>query len=367
MPSEVKVSRPTERPPNVNFTAGTDGSRYGEFNPLENPDWDTILSNCSNASFFFTSAWARVLCESYSFRPRYLVFPSGVPYVFPWMEIRSLLTGTRGVSLPFTDSCSLEGVSPSAFSCALTEVLRQGTNRRWKYWELRGGAEILPEIPPSTEFLTHRLQLDHTEARMFSRFCSTARTAARKAEGAGIQVEISREMAAVKIFYDLLCRTRKRHGSPPQPFLFFENLHRHILEKKLGFIALARRGDVPAAGIFFLHRGKEAIYKFAASDERLQHLRAGNLALWRGIQYLIQRGAERLDFGRTSLSNTGLQRFKRAWGTEEKRLGYIRYDFRAKDYTTFDDESTRWHTLVFRHVSPVVGKLISRFLYRHAA
>ena len=337
------------------------------FDPLTNPAWDEVLATCSNRSFFYSSAWARALNDTYGYHPYYFIDRQSTNFAFPWMEIRSWLTGSRGVSLPFTDLCATDGIAPFAFQRSLQYITRLSAQRRWKYWEYRGGADILTNTVPSTLFFNHQLKLQRGDDDVFARFQSTTRTAIRKAESAGVQVEITRDIGAVKIFYELLCQTRRRHGTPPQPFAFFANLHRHVLQQDHGFIALARKNDQPAAGIFFLQHGPTAIYKYAASDDRLQQFRASNLVLWRGIQHLIQRGVSLLDFGRTSLTNSGLQRFKLAWGAEERRLGYIRFDCSKQAYRVVNDRSTGWQALLFRNAPVSIGKLFGHFLYRHIA
>lgn len=342
-------------------------SHFQLFDVLNDAEWSNILGSCSNQSFFYGSAWARVLQGSYGYQPLYFVSRQSTPFVLPWMEVNSWLTGKRGVALPFTDACTVDGIPPGAFRQALEEITRLGVERRWKYWEFRGGSELLSEITPSTQFLNHQLKLNQGEDMVFSGLYSTTRTAIRKAEAGGVTVEVTRELEATTAFYQLLCQTRKRHGTPPQPFSFFELLHREVLQKGHGFIALARKNEQPIAGIFFLRHGSSAIYKYAASDDRLQQYRASNLVLWRGIQYCLQQGISLLDFGRTSLRNTGLQRFKLGWGAEERRLGYLRYDNRARSYITVNDKSSGWHSPVFRHIPNTVGQLIGRFLYRHLA
>jgi hypothetical protein len=337
------------------------------YDPLRDPAWDEVLATCSNPSFFYSTAWARVLHDSYGYQPHYFVDRQSTPFAFPWMGIRSWLTGSRGVSLPFTDACATKGISPPAFHRSLQHITRLSTQLHWKYWEFRGGADILTDIVPSTMFLNHQLKLESCDAHMFARFQSTTRTAVRNSEAAGVHVEITRDIAALKIFYELLCQTRRRHGTPPQPFAFFAELHRHVLQQDRGFIALARKNAQPAAGIFFLRYGPTAIYKYAASDERLQQFRASNLVLWRGIQHLIQSGVSLLDFGRTSITNTGLQRFKLAWGSEEYHLGYLRFNCHTQCYTMVSDRSSGWQTRLFRITPLLIGKLIGRVLYRHSA
>ena len=77
------------------------------FNPLDCAWWDELLRNSPGAGFFHSSPWARVLHEAYGYEPCYLasVEDSRFTALLPCMEVRSPITGKRGVSLPFTDYC----------------------------------------------------------------------------------------------------------------------------------------------------------------------------------------------------------------------------------------------------------------------
>ena len=76
-------------------------------NPIDYPDWDDLLLTNDQTTFFHTSAWAKVLCESYKYRPlSFTVIENGkLSALIPIMEVSSLLTGKRAVSLPVTDEC----------------------------------------------------------------------------------------------------------------------------------------------------------------------------------------------------------------------------------------------------------------------
>ena len=121
-------------------------------------------------------------------------------------------------------------------------------------------------------------------------------------------------------FYRLHVRTRRRHGLPPQPASFVLKIHDEIIKPGLGFVVLASKGSRPVAAAVFLNKGKKAVYKFGASDERHQDLRGNNLVMWEAIQFLAQGGFDTLHLGRTSFGNEGLRRFKLAWGTVEETI-----------------------------------------------
>ena len=121
-------------------------------------------------------------------------------------------------------------------------------------------------------------------------------------------------LEATRIFYRLHCQTRRRHGLPPQPSRFFENIGRHAFESGHGFAAIAQFEGRPIAAALLVHDHRQAIYKFAGSDTRFQHLRPNNLVLWAAVKHCADMGFTSLHLGRTSLENVGLRRFKLGFG-----------------------------------------------------
>jgi hypothetical protein len=296
--------------------------------PCCDPNWDRLVLSHSAVNLFHRTAWANVLCKTYGHRPVYLHLCRGQELIalVPMMEVRSAFTGRRGVSLPFSDFCGplvFSQCRPVSLMVALTEL---GRERRWRYFELRGGKEMLPERAVAAEkYFSHKLDLTVGLDELFARFQSPVRRAIRKAENAGLTVEVSRAWEAMVDFYKLHVRTRRRHGLPPQPLSFFRNIHEEIVKTDLGFIVLARIGLKPVAAAVFFHSGEEALYKFGASDKRLQELRGNNLVMWAGIKQLVTKGLKTMYFGRTSTGDEGLRRFKLSWGSEEGPIEYFRF------------------------------------------
>ncbi|MEW6405414.1 MAG: methicillin resistance protein, partial [Chloroflexota bacterium] len=72
--------------------------------PLVLPEYDALLLATPGHSFFHSSLWARVLSDSYGYRPVYFASMSEGRFnaLMPVMEVKSVLTGLRGVSLPFS-------------------------------------------------------------------------------------------------------------------------------------------------------------------------------------------------------------------------------------------------------------------------
>jgi lipid II:glycine glycyltransferase (peptidoglycan interpeptide bridge formation enzyme) len=337
--------------------------------PTVEPAWDRWIEAYPEGSFFHGSAWAAVLKQTYRHRPAYLVVRSEGDgrALWPIMELNGGLTGRRGVSLPFTDLCEPLVATTMQGEELLSAALETGRSRHWRYFEFRGGQRHFPAIRPAYSCFTHTLPLCRETDLLLRRCGGSVRQAIRKARREGVRVEISRAEEAVRDYYSLHCRTRRKHGLPPQPYDFFRAIHQHVLAPGRGVVITARhQGRAIAAAIFFHQRGR-AIYKFGASDESRQDLRGNNLVMWAGIEHFALQGCQDLCFGRTSAANEGLRRYKLGWGTEERELNYYKYDFRANAFVQDLDRAAGWHNHVFRVLPGFLSKWIGAALYRHWA
>jgi hypothetical protein len=333
-------------------------------NPLEHPDWDVLLTRRPDFSFFHGAAWARVLTETYGFRP---VWQAAGPALLPLMEVDSWLTGRRGVALPFTDVCGPLGGSAEEVQRLFQNAAAWGRARGWKTMELRGGRDRLAGAPASLAYYGHRLDLTGGETALFERMDGSARQAVRKAERDGVRAEVWQTEAAMREFYRLQGLTRKRHGLPPQPWHFFQNICRQVLSQDQGMVVLAAEDGVAIAGAVYFFLGGRAIYKYGASDVRRQQLRANNLVMWTAMKWLAGRGAGSLHLGKTALNNAGLRRFKLSLGAVEERIEYVKFDVRRNCFAVDTDPIAGWHNRVFRALPGFISRGAGEMLYKHWA
>jgi hypothetical protein len=400
MLSSLDITMPLNDIAGASIASGVSQERFAVVNPLAERDWDSQVRQLPGATFFHETAWLRVLSDTYGFTPVCLVGynHNQLNALLPMVEVNSMLTGRRGVALPFADYCPPLAEPPTDAQALIAQALTLGTKRNWRTIEWRGDAhspitdhrspssnqepstknEELPSptlafsvqplaLPPALSFLTHTLDLTPGAEHLFNRFQSAVRRAIRKAESLKLEVRISTSLPSMEVFHQLYCLTRQRHGLPPQPFSFFRAIYQHIIARGLGFIAEAYQDGKAIASNVFFTTGTQALYKYGASDFTAQELRANNLVMWAAIKHLIAQKFTNLHFGRTSLANDGLRRFKNGWATEEQQLHYYRYDFRQCVYTTASDDAHGWHTRIFQHLPISLSRLAGALLYRHMA
>ena len=335
--------------------------------PVRNPGWDHLIALHRDAGSFHTSAWAKVLHKTYNHHPFYLRFSRGrrLAALVPIMEVRSPFTGRRGVCLPFSDTCEPLIFDLEAVELVRDRVVRFARERRWKHLEIRGGKLFQSVSSSAVTFYGHTLDLRRHVEELHERFDSPVRRAIRKAERSNVSALVVRSRQAIDDFYRLHVQTRQRHGLPPQPASFFLNTYEHIIKPGLGFIVLARRGSRPIAAAVFFRFGKNAVYKYGASDKRFQEFRANNLVMWHGIQLLARTGVEKLHFGRTDCENDGLRRFKLSWDTQEEPIDYFRVDPSGRQCPPPIRRNGGLHKRIFGRLPLVFNRLAGSILYPH--
>lgn len=353
--------------PRVSPAAASPAGASQRLDPTEKAGWDQMVASHRETTFFHGANWARVLRDTYGHRPHYFSVLEGdrLAATLPVMEVDSPLTGRRGVALPFTDECPILTNGPGTTDTLLRDAVNLGRQRRWKYFEYRGGKLSWPGASPSLSYFGHALPLSKDEDRIFSGFATRVRRGIRKAEKSEVRVEISQTLEAVQTYYRLHCQTRRKHGLPPQSFSFFRNIFRHVLANGQGFVALGTYHGRPIAAAVFFHLGDKAIYKFGASEVAFHRLCGNNLVMWEAIKWYSSRGFSLLHFGRGSIANEGLRQFKLSYGTQEYHIDYFRYDLAKAAFVSERDKVFGWFNRIFRIMPVPMSRLLGQMLYRH--
>jgi hypothetical protein len=336
-------------------------------NPTEHPHWDDLLLTADRATFFHTTAWARVLSESYGYKPLYFtIIENGkLAGLIPVMEIDSFLTGKRGVSLPFTDICHPIADTEDIFQALMDRLTQHGKSAGWKHIEIRGGSTFLGKTAPyCAEHYTHILELDSGKDNVQNSFRGSTRRNISKACREGVEVTFQHTAEAMAAFYGLHCLTRRRHGLPPQPWRFFEKIYAHVVAAEKGVVVLAAHaGKTVAGAVYFFFRDR-ALFKFGASDRAFQHLRGNNLVMWEAIRWFTRNGFRSLHFGRTEPENEGLLQFKRGWSAQESSVAYYRLNLGENAFSA-ERNGTRSSYPVFKLLPIPVLRIAGSVLYKH--
>jgi CelD/BcsL family acetyltransferase involved in cellulose biosynthesis len=297
------------------------------FNPLHDPRWSEFIGRHPESSVFHSVPWLKALNGTYGYEP--VVYTTDQPEQpltngLLFCEVRSWLSGTRLVSLPFSDHCQ-----PLADHRSMSEILGWMTTagrREWKYVEFRPirGDSSVSKLGSFESFSLQLLDLRPDIGTLFKSFHkSCVQRKIQRAEREGLTYEQGSSEQHLAKFYDLLLLTRRRHGLPPQPRMWFRNVLACLGDRAL--VRIASRGSEPIASMITIQHKNTLVYKYGCSNSRFNNLGGNALLFWKAIQDAKANGITSFDFGRSETANSGLVSFKENWGAKSVPLDYYRF------------------------------------------
>jgi hypothetical protein len=340
-----------------------------EIDPLQDDRWNSFIARHPRASVFHRREWLQTLKNAYDYLPvAFTLCSPGSPLTNAWVfcTVKSILTGKRMVSLPFSDHCEPLVESTEEARLLLGKVKNKVDQQGWKYAEVRPAsfspwAEILP-VATSSYYL-HRLDLRRAEEQLFKSFHKDCvQRKIRRAERESLRYQAGVSETLLNAFYKLLVVTRRKHHSPPQPLKWFRSLIESF--GKDVTIRVAYRGDTAVASILTLTHGTTLTYKYGCSDPKLQNLGGTALLFWRAITESKANGFEEFDLGRSDMRNAGLVAFKEHWGAKRSTLDYHRLPVNS-----VAPEERKWAGWVLRQLVTRASNAslikLGNLLYRH--
>jgi CelD/BcsL family acetyltransferase involved in cellulose biosynthesis len=300
------------------------------FNPLEDRRWTEFVESHPDSSVFHTSPYLEALRRTYGYAPTvYTTASPGEPLAngVVLCRVSSWLTGSRLVSVPFADHCQPLVRDANDLTAIMSAVQKAVEDGKLKYAQIRAMRSDVEAAAANGEqgrvFAFHTLDVTPPVDRLFSGLHRTCiQRPVRRAEREGVCHESGRSRRLLQQFYSLLIVTRRRHGLPPQPASWFDNLVECLGDRLT--IHVASSGGQPIAAILTLRHRDVLVYKYGVSDERFHRLGAMPFLLWQAILDAKARGLSVLDLGRTDADNAGLATFKERLGATRSTLVYVR-------------------------------------------
>lgn len=329
--------------------------------------WMAFVDSVPDANIFHHPAWINLLAECYGYRPFVIAIRNekgDIQAGLPLMEVDSLITGRRWVSLPFSDHCSPlchDDAPPPELFEYLAELQVEHDVARV---ELRSTIPCDGDVYRDNSQVLHLLRLSADADKVFRHFHpSQVQKNIARAERNGVEVRWAEDKSDLDIFYDLHLKTRQRLGVPIQPRRYFELLWKRIIDAGLGFILLAHQDSVPMAGAVFLTYKTKLVAKYSASDSNYWRFRPNNLLFWTSIRWGCEQGYSLFDWGKTSVDNVGLRNFKSGWGSQESVLTYSVLSATPPNHIT--GRLSGITEPFFRHAPKWVCRATGELLYRH--
>jgi len=301
--------------------------------PRTDPCWRKLVTSQAS-DVFHSPEWIRAVTETYGFEVfAYLLLDdqgeprAGLP-VCPIHDLR----GQRRVAFPFSDYYDPLVTSAGDWQLLTAHLLQDAS-----LLKLRCLHNSLPLADPRFTLANrarwHGLDLTPDCATLWQRLDKKDRWGLRKVEAMGVTVEVTTEKALLRTFFELHLAMRKyKYQMVAQPYRFFENIWRHLLEPGLGALFVARYEGAILGITLFLQWQNKFYYKFNASAPDSLAFLPNDLMIWKGIEYAKAQGCQRFDFGLSDWDQTGLIRFKRKFADTEQTISFLEY--RGAEATT---------------------------------
>jgi hypothetical protein len=87
--------------------------------------------------------------------------------------------------------------------------------------------------------------------------------------------------------------------------------------------------------------------------------------MWEGIKRLVGSGVKMLHFGRTSMDDDGLRRFKLSWGAGEETIEYFKFALGPNLWVNGCRNERVFHKGLFRRLPLRVNRFAGALVYPH--
>jgi CelD/BcsL family acetyltransferase involved in cellulose biosynthesis len=303
----------------------TSAARAVAVDPRSDPRWCELAAT-PGASLFTSPPWIAAICETYGFVPegRVLVGQRGRAVDgLAWVRV-SDARGDRLFSLPFSDRAEPFAGGAAEWDALVRDALASGlplTVRSLDDAPVAGD----PRFRLVGEAAWHGLPLTGALEEVHARASAGTRRNLRAAASNGLRTVAASDLESLRCLHRLHVGLRKRkYRMLAQPFSLFERIWSEFASRDGVLTVLAWVDDRPIAGALYLVWNDALYYKFGASIAEELPRRPNEAIHWTAIRWAKERGLRLLDWGLSDLDQPGLLRFKRKWGSVERRIVTLR-------------------------------------------
>lgn len=282
--------------------------------------WDDFVSGHEHGTLFHDSRWARIVAGAAAHQPAHLVAEdaSGIRAVLPLFEVRSRLIGKALISSPYAvygGILARDAAAREAIVLHLRQLVAQG---RYQYAELRQYGIEVPELPRSSLYVTFVRDLPEDPEACLEMIPRKSRATARQARDRH-QLTIVEGWHLFDAFYELFVANKRSLGSPCFARSYFVNFF-DLFPDEVVVHGVKQRGEVIATVMSFIWGDTLCAY-YSGSRPEAEAVGAMNFLYWKLMEYSVQRGLKKFDFGRSRV-DTGAYRFKINMGFAATPLPY---------------------------------------------
>ncbi len=345
--------------------------------PTKDSRWDKFSAGHPLGLICHHSRWKAVIEKSFRHMTGcYLALSDSqdedLVAALPVFEVKSVLTGKRMVSMPFSSVCNPLVSDASQFKALLDAAITLFRESGADYLEVRscGSEKSVTDdrLAQVANYKSHYLDLDRPLAEIWHGIRrNSIRTKISKAKRNGVEIVVGQNESDLRKFYGVHVKLRKSICRPVLPYRFFSNLWESFKPLDMVSVLLAEKGKETVGALLCYKFRDRVSAEFIGIDPLVRNLGVNNLLIWESVRLARSEGYRIFDFGRTSVMNKGLLDFKKRWGTHEQNLSDFYYPAaKAENIATLEQSRKfRWSVKVFEKTPEILYPGLGRFFYKH--
>lgn len=326
--------------------------------------WNQFVVSHPHGSPMHTTHWMNSIKSVFHYRPLYRIAMDGaeVAGVLPLFLVSNPIIGRILLSTPFAVYGGILASNAEAHTALRDEAVRLARENAVDYLELRNGfPEQLAGFTKIDRYVTFTQNVLPADGEaLLQALQRKLRNIVRKS----LKFPYSSRIAGgVEMFYGLLCRVYRSHGTPVFPRKWFETL-RAEFGPMVDVREVLLEGEVVAVSFNFHFQNQMHVY-YAASDYRHLDKAPNNFLYYDHLLWAGRNGCSLFDFGRSKVGTGGAD-FKKQWITEMRELPYEILLVKRKDLPNFSQTNVKFELLsrVWQKLPLAVTRLLGPPLVR---
>ncbi|MBX9621858.1 MAG: GNAT family N-acetyltransferase [Alphaproteobacteria bacterium] len=330
--------------------------------------YNHFIEEHPNSNLYHLLEWHEVLKDTYGLNPVYVIAEDANKIVgcIPLMEVKSILKGTRLVSLPLSYNVPILS-NHNEISLALLNLLQTMQNK-YEYIELRDSNPTHFKYNRVTnEHVSSQINLDRFKSHddYWTQLKQRKRRRNIRKECADLTIRKSENKEDFKTLYELTSVSKKRQGAASYPKLLFINLHKKM--SHLTDLYIAYHNSVPLAGVLIIKFKSTSIYAYggALHNKISKKYRPMDVLLWEAIKNAFNQNQLVFDFGSSPKNHSTLIAFKEKWSPQHINLSY---KIMSNNYKHISRTGLLAHCLTksFKIMPLSLNKIIGPYLLKQA-
>ncbi len=276
--------------------------------------------NSEEASCYHLIDWKSVIEKTFQHKTYYLLsedLQGRINGILPLVQLKSLLFGNYGVSLPFFNYGGVCADDSTIRDKLLNEAANIARSQKMKHVELRHVRNSENGLAVKTSKVSMRLTLPNSSESLWNSFPSKLRSQVKRPTKEGMHTKVGKQ-EKLNSFYSVFSVNMRDLGTPVYSRTFFQNILA-AFPNNTWIATVYAKDHLPVASGFILGFKDTLEIPWASSLRDHNKYSPNNLLYWSVLEFACNEGYKVFDFGR-STPDEGTYKFKEQWGAKPTQL-----------------------------------------------